>query len=269
MKAQISKLLIAIFCAIAGISCEKNDVENQPTATENIATTGQITLKFDNVVGDKDLKYNTSYTNSVTGENFEVFSCQYYISNIKLKTDEGKEVVIPQDSSYFFVSEASQNSQNIKLSKIPFGNYTELSFVIGVDSTRSSKGIETAPKGLMAGVSQGMYWTWNSGYIFFMLEGTSPMLKGNAAGNDFMYHVGGYNSTNINNIKTKSVKFDKAVVSTTKTPEIKLKMDILKVFNGNTNIKFTQNTVVMFEPFSKKIADNYVNAFSVDSIINQ
>lgn len=267
MKAQIKLLLLVILGGILQ-SCEKDtiDMNNPPVTTT--PTTGKLTLKFDNVVGNNDLKYNTEYTNPSTGETFEVFTCQYYISNIKLKTDDGKEVAVPQDSSYFFVSEASEASQSITLSNIPVGNYTSLGFTIGVDSSRSAKGLSVATKGLLAGVSQGMYWSWNSGYIFFMLEGTSPLLKGNPSGNDFMYHVGGYDANSINNIKTKTIQFEGAQVSASKTPEIMLKMDLLKVFNGNTTIKLTQNTVVMFEAFSKKIADNYVNAFSVGSVKN-
>jgi hypothetical protein len=36
----------------------------------------------------------------------------------------------------------------------------------------------------------GMYWTWQSGYINFKLEGSSPYC--NTRKNEFQYHLGGY-----------------------------------------------------------------------------
>ena len=53
-----------------------------------------------------------------------------------------------------------------------------------------------------SGAGADMYWTWNSGYIFFKMEGTSPAATG--MGNSFMYHIGGfggYSAPTINNIK--------------------------------------------------------------------
>ena len=38
--------------------------------------------------------------------------------------------------------------------------------------------------------TKGMYWAWNSGYINFKLEGTSPLCQ--TRNNEFSFHLGGY-----------------------------------------------------------------------------
>ena len=64
--------------------------------------------------------------------------------------------------------------------------YDQLAFDIGIDSI-------TNVSGAMGGdldPTKGMYWTWQSGYINFKLEGTSPDCP--ARKNEFQFHLGGY-----------------------------------------------------------------------------
>lgn len=61
-----------------------------------------------------------------------------------------------------------------------------LRFLFGVDSLTSVSG---AFGGALDPI-HGMYWTWQSGYIFLMLEGWSPASPGRRQ--EFHYHIGGY-----------------------------------------------------------------------------
>lgn len=262
---------ITLFITVVFMSCEESGETPTPTnpTPSPTTTTGTLLLKFDNIVGNQDLKRNFTYINPVTNEDFQVYLCNYFISNVKLKTTEGKEYAVPQDESYFLVSEGSEESQNIKIPNVPFGSYSEITFTIGIDSTRSAAGLTNPPKGLLSGVNQGMYWSWNTGYIFFMFEGTSSLLKGNHQdGEDFMYHIGGYSGA-INNIRKKTYSLStKAVVSATSTPEIGFKTDLLKVFNGKNQLRIAKNSVVMFDPYSVEIMANIEQAISLDNIKN-
>lgn len=256
------------FCLSTLFSCQTTT--ESPVEPKETKTTGSLAIKFDNVVGNQDLKRNSPYINPVTNEDFQVYTCNYFISNIKLKTSEGKEYVVPQDESYFLVSEGSEESQTIKIDKVPFGTYSEITFTIGVDSTRSAAGLSNPTKGLLSGINQGMYWSWNTGYIFFMFEGTSSLLKGNHQdGEDFMYHIGGY-SGSINNIRKKTFTLGAttAVVSDTKTPEVLFKTDLMKVFNGKNQLRIAKNSVVMFDPYSVAIMANIEEAISLENVKN-
>jgi hypothetical protein len=59
-------------------------------------------------------------------------------------------------------------------------------FLFGVDSLTSVSGAY----GGALDPTQGMYWTWQSGYIFLKMEGWSPASPGRKQ--EFHYHIGGY-----------------------------------------------------------------------------
>jgi hypothetical protein len=115
-----------------------------------------------------------------------------------------------------------------------------------------------------------MYWSWNSGYIFFMLEGDSSVApKDNIEGDGIMYHIGGFMNP-INNIRTKTFAFPQTgiVVSKNRPTEIIFKTDVLKVFNGPFPLRIANKSVVMFDPISTQIMENIEQAFRLDSIKN-
>jgi len=267
------KNLIAIIFTITFFSsCSKDDVT--PSGDSGIKST--LSIQFDNIAGDKNLQLNTgSYVNAA-GEQFNISLLQYFISNIKVKNAAGTEYIVPQDSSYFLVSEANAASQFVKV-RVPEGEYSLISFVLGVDSLRSTMDISkrTGVLNPSGGMDDGMYWGWNSGYIFFKMEGTSAVAPVDPSGqNKFRYHIGGfggYNAPTLNNIRTITVDLTAggvAKVRTGREPNIHLMVDILKMFNGSTTVSIAANPTVMFGDFSAKIAGNYVNMFSHDHTEN-
>jgi hypothetical protein len=194
-----------------------------------------------------------------------------------LKNENGTVFTVPQDKSYFLVQESKTETQTIKIADVPAGNYTEMSFTIGVDSLRNTMDIAKRTGVLDPANNTGensMYWSWNSGYIFLKMEGLSPLAPADGAGNKkFRYHIGGfggYSSKTINNIKTITCKFgtSEATVRKDLTPAVHTLVDALKLFNGTTNLSIKDNSTVMFAPFSVNISANYANMFSVHHIHN-
>ena len=117
-----------------------------------------------------------------------------------------------------------------------------------------------------------MYWGWNSGYIFFKMEGTSPASPEDG---NFMYHIGGfggYTTPTINNIKTITLDLQPrgvAEVRTTGNANLHLFVDVLKVFNGETVFKIADHPMEMFSDFSTVVADNYSSMFTHDHTENE
>ncbi|MFC5410051.1 MbnP family protein [Larkinella bovis] len=253
-----------LFCVCVLVACQKEAVEPKY---------GTVQLKFDNIVGAQDLKMdNTTYTNG-SGEAFSVTKFDYFVSNIKLQKADGSAYVVPQDSSYFLISEGQLSSQTVSLHHIPVDNYTGITFVVGVDSLRNTMGIEKRTGALdPAGTAAGMYWDWNSGYIFLKLEGTSPKAPTNATSRqNFMYHVGlfgGYKARTINNLKTIQLMFGSAParVAEKGTVGVQIKADVLKLFDGVKPLSIAANPDVMVSPVSADIANNYATMFSVGTI---
>lgn len=259
-------LIVSLLTTILFIACKKDKME---VYDPNVKS--ELTLKFDNIVGDKELQLNTgSYTNA-SGEQFSISVLQYFISNIELTTKDGRTYTLPQLESYFLVKEQDLASQNIKI-QVPEGEYKTLKFVIGVDSLRSTKPISERPGVLdpanYAPGHEGMYWSWNSGYIFYKMEGTSAAAPADPSGNKkFRFHIGlfgGYSSPTLNNIKTKTIDLSVAgapKVKMGKKPSVHILHDVLKSMEGHTKVSLAEYPTVMVNPFSANIANNYVEGF--------
>lgn len=239
---------------------------------------GKLALHLEHQVNGAALVLNTNnYTNALA-EEFKITTFNYYLSNIKLKNENGTTYTVPQAESYFLVKESDADSKEITLSNIPEGNYTDITFTIGVDSLRSTMPIADRTGVLdPAAGAEGMYWMWNSGYIFMKMEGTSPVapLDSATSTRPFAYHIGGfggYSSATINNLKTVNLSFngEKALVraANSAAPEVHTIVDASKVMNGTTNVSIATNPVVMFNPYSVNIANNYSSMFRVDHVHN-
>jgi hypothetical protein len=228
---------------------------------------GQLGLEFDNVVGSDDLKLNTSTYTNAAGEKFTVRTLQYFISNISLVKTDGTEYIVPQDSSYFLINESSSVNA-IPVLKIPEGEYKEISFIVGVDSLRSTMDISKRTGVLTPALNN--YFNENNGYIFFNMEGTSPQ----APGGNYKFHIGGYGgktTPTINNIKKITLDLSpRGIVKIKEGDEsvIHMLVDISKVFSGTANVNLATNNIVEFDPFSVNIANNYALMFTHDHTHN-
>lgn len=267
--------MINIITAIAILlsqSCKKDGNDNE-FKNDNKA---KLSIEFDNIVGGQNLQLNTgSYTNT-SGETFSVSLLQYFISNISVKKADGTVYTVPQDSSYFLIKESDVATRFAKVN-VPEGEYTSISFVLGVDSLRNTMDISKRtgvldPSGDM---ENGMYWGWNSGYIFLKMEGISPQAPLDPTGlNKFRYHIGGfggYSAPTINNIKTITIDLTAggiAKVRAGRESNVHLMVDIAKIFNGSNTVSIAANSTVMFSAFSVNVANNFASMFRHDHTEN-
>ncbi|WP_273444369.1 MbnP family protein [Neolewinella agarilytica] len=114
----------------------------------------------------------------------EVEVLRFYLSELQLL--EGEEVVFAEEDHHHLIDAAQVASLQLPLTLPPGLRYDGLRFTLGVDSL-------TAASGVFGGdldPTNGMYWTWRSGYINFKLEGTSPDCP--ARKQRFQFHVGGF-----------------------------------------------------------------------------
>lgn len=246
-------------------SCKKDDAP-----VYNTTVYAPLSVEFDNIAGAADLELNTGTYTNATGESFQVSKLKYYVSNFSLTNADGMVYVVPQDSCYFLIDESDDDTHEPVL-HVPEGEYKSISFVLGVDSLRNTMDISRRTGVLdPTGVGADMYWSGNNGYIFYKIEGMSPA----SMTGDFMFHIGGfggYNSPTINNLKT--VTLDLTARGTPKVKEgketnIHLMVDVLKMFDGITNLSIAANSMVMFDPFSSTIADNYATMIRHDHTEN-
>lgn len=240
------------FISVFNISCKKDP---EPTP----AMPGNITLEFEHVVGGSPLVLDAQEYTNANGDQFKVSRFKYYISNIIFKKADGTEYKQPE--SYYLIDESVPASKLISIKDVPAGEYTQLTFTIGVDSVRNVSGAQTGA----LDATNGMFWSWKTGYVFVKLEGSSPQSENGG----IVFHIGGFNTPH-NTIRTISPALDnkKIQVAGGKAPQVHFKVDALKMFQGVNTIKFAEVSTTMGGPNSVKVADNYVTMFTVDHIHN-
>jgi len=281
-KSNYLKALVFFSLALAISSCSKKEEATPEFVDTNLAP---FSVEFDNIVGDRTFTLNNTgalYTNGAT-EKFSISLLQYFISNIKLSTADGKSYAVNPDSSYFLISGSDKATRFAKV-RVPEGDYTKLTFTLGVDSLRSTMGVDkrTGVLDPAAGGSHdggGMYWGWNSGYIFFKMEGNSSVISDDVNGDptgkkQFKYHIGGfggYSAPTINNIKTITVDLTSAGIAKVRKDRqsnVHLFVDVMKVFNGKNSFKIAEHPNVMFSDYSVNIAANLAEMFKHDHTEN-
>lgn len=227
-------------------------------APEPAAATGNLYLELEPTVGAAPLVPGpTAYSNG-NGEQFTISTFKYYLSSVQLQRADGTHYAVPD--GYFLVDAAQPASQHVALHGIPAGTYTGLSFVVGVDSARNVAGAQT---GALDPVN-GMFWDWNSGYIFVRLEGTAAA----SATGRYKYAIMGFQRP-FNTLRTISPAFGSATleVSPAHEPEVHLEVDVQKMFVGPTPMRFADVYDSEGGPSSVQIANNYAaGMFTVEHI---
>ncbi len=212
---------------------------------------GKLTISFTNYVGSSPLKLDSAtYTNAL-GQAYTVSKFKYYIGNITLQKKDGGKFI---SDKYFLVNEEDEASKQIVLDKVPEGNYTTLTFTLGVDSLHNCGG---AQDGALDPVNA-MFWTWNTGYIYLKMEGKSPASK--SPGNLLEFHIGGYRQP-YNCIRTITLNLKDRNI--TGESHLHIKTDLSEMFKTPTDIDFAQYSSITDFHHSTLIADNYKDMFSI------
>jgi len=256
MKTNL--LLLAFIFALAATA-----LANPPKGKIKDAKKGNLSVHFKNVVNGKDLRLNDSVSmyKNANGDDFKVTTFKYYISNVILIAKDGGKVAIPD--SYFLVNAADSATLNQQITNIPEGKYTGVAFTIGVDSLRNFAGAQTGA----LDPAKGMFWSWNTGYIFVKFEGQSP--RSTARKNRLTFHIGGAQDPN-NTIRSFTQRFPKTLkIIDGKLPELELVANAGALFQGKTVVDFSKLNFTMGGPNSVIVADNYADGlFQVSKIRN-
>lgn len=214
----------------------------------------KLDIRFAHYVDDDLLQLDSAAYVNELDQAFTVSKFKYYIGNLSL-TEKNGSVYTCQ--SYFLIDEEKPNSKVISLDDIPDGEYLSVRFTIGVDSIDNCSG---AQSGALDPIN-GMFWTWNTGYIFLKLEGSSAFASTPNA--FFEYHIGGFKNP-FNCTRQVSLPLDEPVlVSVQRKADIDIKADVMELLKTPTTIDFSKLPSVTDFNNSTMMADNYSDMFSV------
>ncbi|MFD1873265.1 MbnP family protein [Hymenobacter bucti] len=256
MKTRLSTLLGLLVVPLALFSGCKKD-------SDSLETTGPVNITVRNVAGSQDLALNSTVATTAAGETFTVSTFEYYLSNIKFTKSDGTTYAAPD--TYFLVNQAKPSSLSFMVPNVPAGDYTGVSFIVGVDAQKTGL---TDPTTFTGDLNQAnaMYWTWNSGHIFMKLEGT---ITSTSPAKPLTCHIGGYTDPN-NAIVTAAPAFNgaKLTVQANHTSQLHLAANVTKIFDGPTPTALSTFTGVhMPSTQSVQLAQNYAaGMFTVKKI---
>ena len=154
-------------------------------------------LQFKFFFGEQNLELNKAYFSNELNDSVSISSFKCYISNIRIKNTKGKSV--SSEKKHHLLN--TENPATLILlinTKLPA---TAITFNIGIDSITNSKALLSGDLDPL----NGMYWTWQSGFINWKIEGSSPHL--NTRNHHFQYHIGGF-SAPFNSLQTVTLKLD-------------------------------------------------------------
>ena len=144
-----------------------------------------VKLKITPLFNNQSITENTWFVSSQK-DSIQFTKLKFYFTDFQVKSIKGEINTI--DHSNYLIDIFQPESLEILLSTVSFSNGDELSFNLGVSSDMNTTGAHSGA----LDPSNGMFWSWQSGYINFKIEGISPSSK--TRQNKFQFHIGGYQS---------------------------------------------------------------------------
>lgn len=127
---------------------------------------------------------------------------RFYISNIQFFSNTN--LVYEDTLRYYLIDLSKPKSTCIQFNTNKINNNTYIRFLLGIDSITNSNGAH----GAALDPTQGMYWTWQSGYINIKMEGHYQ--TNDKAKRPFTFHLGGFlnpnNAQQLIQLKLKNYK---------------------------------------------------------------
>ncbi len=212
---------------------------------------GNIVLHFKAVANNKAVVFNDSSYSNAFGETYSISRLKFYLSNIGFSNSSSTK----KTEAVYLVDMVMGDS--IVLNVAP-GNYSSLHMMLGVDSALNCSGAQSGALDPL----NGMFWTWNTGYIFFKLEGYSPASTADL--NRIEQHVGGYRSP-FNTARKMTFKMPGGVIiEQGKRQHFYIHLTLDNFFKSVHELKIAEKPMMM-TPGSDamKAADNIAQSFYV------
>lgn len=219
--------------------------------------TGTVTLALAHLWEDSVFHLNENFVNSPTADTFNFHTFNYYISNIQLKNEAGNWITIP--NTYYLINLSDVSTTSMTFKNVPKGEYTAISILYGIDSLHNISG---AQEGVLSPIN-GMFWSWNTGYIMLKMEGITP----NSSSGDFSFHLAGFEGEN-SVVHRKDISFntEKASVNST-TPKINLRINTDQIWKESPDLN-SVNFVQSVGTKSKGMSIAFTNGWEFSHIDN-
>ena len=217
----------------------------------------KVHLKFIPTYNGEALSIDSVYTNSF-GQQLRVENVQFYLSNIY--AHNGSDSTMLKQAFMFTLLESKTLSLNVSPQ-----TFSSLSFGVGVPANLN-KNVDPSQyensNPLSVQGSNGMFWYWNTGYIFVKVEGryeltgtpNAPLMDSYSyhTGDDSLYRVLHFNTGNVSLSEgdARTFNIEVAIDSVFNRPVDPIDLSIDNLTHTTSNF-----------PLAERITNNFVSAF--------
>lgn len=250
----MKNVFIIVFSVLLLSSCKENEPEVKPTkATLNIT--------FDTRWQDQDFAVEQVYYDNF-GHRIRIDKFMSYISKLGIENDNGNFIELKD----FYLADYSADPKFTF--EVDPGTYNKLLFGLGIPSAYNKNQDPAqypSSSPLSVAGSQGMFWYWDTGYIFTKFEGKADLsgTEGEPLLDNFLFHLGAdtlYRKMSFNNLAMNLQAGD------VKNITLKIQVDQLlgsgdsdDIDIATENITHSNNSMAL----AIKVADNYSNSFTL------
>jgi len=206
--------------------------------------TQTITLQFDPVFEGVPLELNKKYPCVTEQKLITITKFKCYVSHFSFY--KNKQLVVNDSTAGYLIDLENPNSLLRKV-KLPLSTaFDEIRFFFGIDDKTNEGGISGGDLDPV----NGMYWTWQTGYINMKLEGTCATVPTRDHG--FQFHLGGFLPPNVSfipiQLKTKTSSDITITIELNEfIKEIKLAETHEIMLPGETAARLSKNASAMFQ----------------------
>ncbi len=180
-----------VFYKLKNLGFHSYKVGNTDVAEPLLSDHFPVVVEFEKMYSKMDGSFQFNLKNiplQFVDSLLHVETLKCYVGHIEL-LDMNKQIIGRDSVSYRLIDFKNSNSLNFSInSNLSYASYIRLT--LGVDSTTNAAGVHCCA----LDPANGMYWSWQSGYIQFKLEGKEK------DGPTLNLHLGGFSNAHMSSI---------------------------------------------------------------------
>ena len=216
----------------------------------------ELVVHFRVYAHGEPLQLNKKYKNPF-GEIFEISRFRFYAGRIApVYSDSGLRLV--GQTEYHLIDLSDSLSTKLVI-PVRSGLCNGIQFLLGVDSVDQNRGAQTGA----LDPALGMYWTWNSGYQTFKIEGYSP--SSSQPAHLIAYHIGGfrYPYNTVWKIRINTPGDEEFRISKENKVSVEIPIELDYFFSGQNPLHIRETpTCTTAGELAWKISENFVGSFN-------
>ena len=224
-----------------------------PARSARHPASASLIIRFRVYLHGQPMELNKMYRNPY-GEPFELTRFRFYAGKISpVYWPSAERPISP--SRYYLIDLSDSTSSQIEI-PVQSGSFRSLEFQLGIDSLDQNRGAQTGALDPILG----MFWTWNSGYLTFKMEGVSEVSDQPA--HLMAYHIGGYRFPFSTVWKIKLSQDETIPLPPSGKIILEIAVELDNFFNGPPplHIKETADCTTPGE-LARRISENFAGSF--------